>query len=523
MSKITLMRSRESWLGTPARTLIRAGAEASMVEEFRALAEATSPQGAPRYSARAVLEPLARFLVRGSANVNRDAALYELCHLVNAVGACGLVPTRRNAFFLEPEQASAAQFKARFDRALTEGGWRRAGFTQLRDGVAVAYADVSFMVHFSRMPFLAALYEFLAGMESFAFYPELQSIFDEMMAGSADTKALQTASNRIASRLRLYRRRNIGAAQQDGKFDLIFGFLMGRSPSGRVVIDDASVLDFWCAQAGVGAYRAYRTVFDAFAAFIGALEEAQHAEAMATALPIGTDRANGEVEPEDACTLADAQGKWVSPLARLDEEPAAAIKFLKKEGERKPIETLMHYGPMAIRLPLAFLRLETFGPIQSAITTDLQVGRGQERVAARTGCGTAVSYPETVANLTRILELIRRLQKATFYALHKAVKELEDEPVECADPQTMEKLLIESAKTFKAIVRKGFDEAGLGDEHRAEGFRIGAGALVDAADQIVRYLAALGRIGRAEGLERRFAADCTAFSKQFVALYGVWQ
>src|SRR5213075_1276958 len=67
--------------------------------------------------------------------------------------------------------------------------------------------------------------------------------------------------------------------------------------------------------------------------------------------------------------------------------------------------------------PLAFLRLESFGPIQSAITTDLQVGR--DRVESRTACTDAEPYCGIVAGFERSLENVKRLQKATFYALHK--------------------------------------------------------------------------------------------------------
>src|SRR5215469_10241225 len=129
MSDLALMR-RGAGLGDPSRTLVRAGAESSMLEDFRALADATAPGGTPRYREHRVLETLARFLVRGSAGANRDAALYELCHLVNAVDACGVAADRRNAFFLAPEAASPARFRTRLADALRRGGWRRPGFAQ---------------------------------------------------------------------------------------------------------------------------------------------------------------------------------------------------------------------------------------------------------------------------------------------------------------------------------------------------------------------------------------------------------
>lgn len=526
-----------------ARTLLRAGAGSSLVGDFRALAEATAPSGEPRYRERPVLEDLARFIARGAGGPNRDAAFYELCHLVNAIDAAGTGRDRRNAFFLEPEAATSARFQARLDRALARGGWRRAGFEHTREGIAIKYPGGAFAIRFGRMPFLAALYEFLAGMEDFSFYTEMDAIFAEMVQRPADVKDVQAASNRIASQFRMYRRRHITHAQYDGKFDALFSFVAERSPEGILEIDDDTVFDFWVQKSAAGDFRAYRTVFDAFATFLQALDDSARSEAMARALPIGVDRAHGEVEPDDSALTCDGPSDWASPLAVLDDEPAASIKFLKKEGERKPIEALMHFGPAAIRLPLAFLRLEAFGPVQSAITTDLQIGR-HERIEGRTSCSDAASYGEIATRFENILLLLRRLQKAAFYALHTPVQEthaqvgnavaisastlfdqaraITEQGRDLPGAEALEILAAEAAKTFRAIARKGFEEVGLGDELRRRGFEIGAGALVAAAAHLESYLATTRRIG-VRALDERFDADRRSFSARFQILYGVRQ
>jgi len=523
-----------------ARTLLRAGAESSLVEDFRALAEATTPEGEPRYRERPTLEDLARFVARGGAGPNRDAAFYELCHLVNAVDAAGNCAGRRNAFFLEPEAATPARFRARLDRALAAKGWRRGGFQRDDDGIAIGYADVAFTMHFSRMPFLAALYEFMAGMDDFSFYAGLESIFDEMTDAPPALKQIKAASNRLASHFRQYRRRHLAHARHDGKFDLLFAFVAERSPEGALVIDDAAVLDFWVQKAAAGDFRAYRTVFDAFTNLLRALDETARGEAMAQAAPIGVDRAQGEEEPDDTAALAPLD-EWNSPLAMLDEPPAAGIKFLKQEGERKPIEGLMHYGPGALRLPLAFLRLECFGPVQSAITTDLQVGR--ERVEERIGCSGVQSYGEIVTRLENILALVKRLQKAAFYALHRGsegetrpanvfsfpagtlfdqARSMIEQGKALPDDDDLARLNVEAARTFRAVARKGFEEARLGEEDRRRGFEIGAGALVAIAAHLENYIVAARRIaGRERTLEHMFDADRSIFSERFRVLYGV--
>ncbi|MGE4063091.1 MAG: hypothetical protein AB7E79_06960 [Rhodospirillaceae bacterium] len=523
------------------RTLLRSGAGSSIIEDFRVLAETTSPNGEPRYRERPLLEDLARFIARGGGGPNRDAPFYELCHLVNAVDAAGTGRDRRNAFFLEPEAATSARFQVRLDRALARGGWRRAGFHRAKEGIAIQYLDGAFTIRFSRMPFLAALYEFLAGMEDFSFYGELAAVFDDMTARPADVKQVQAASNRIASHFRQYRRRHLTNAQHDGKFDALFGFVAARSPEGSLVVDDAGVLDFWTQKSLAGDFRAYRTVFDAFATFLRALDETSRGEAMVQAAPIGINRDQGEVEPDDSAETAGAE-EWTSPLAILDEEPASAIKFLKKEGERKPMEALMNYGPTAIRLPLAFLRLESFGPVQSAITTDLQLGR--ESVDERISCAEAAGYGGIVTRFANLVTLLQRLQKAAFYALHKGKQErhpdignvvplsaatlfdqarsMSDQGGETLDGAALERLAADAGKTFRAIARKGFDEADLGDEARVRGFEIGAGALVAAARHLASYLAATRRIP-GPSLEQWFDADRATFSERFRVLYGVRQ
>lgn len=527
-------------MNMPVRILLRAGAEASMVEDFRVLAEATDSVGNPRYQERPTLEALARFIARGAGGPNRDAALYELCHLVNAVDAAGRARDRRSAFFLGPEAASPARFRARLDAALTCGGWRREGLTRTAEGITLHYRDGEFTVRFGRMPFLAALYEFLAGMEEFNFFAELQTIFDPMTAQPGELKTVQGASNRLSSHLRQYRRRHLAMAQQEGKFEVILGFLSARAPAGTLHIDDTAVLDFWLEKAGAGDFRAYRTVFEAFTHFIRALDETGRAEAMLQAAPVGIDRESGEIEPEDSAAHPSAPAEWASPLALLDQAPASEIKFLKKDSERKPLEPLMQHGPMALRLPLAFLRLEAFGPIQSAITTDLQVGRGAASVVRRIACTDAQSYAAIVAQFAHLKELLGRLQKAAFYALHKRTSWTQPQVVSLVEPHVLfdqaraqvedsgvlpdgaaiEALMMEAERTFRAVTRKGFDEAGLADEARIEGFRIGAVALVAAARQLEAYLAVISRVG-GQALETRFDADKSLFSARFAELYGV--
>lgn len=541
-------RRDETAMDDTTRTVIRAGASGSLVEDFRALAEATTSEGGPRYPEYPVLAWLARFLVGGAGGPNKDAPIYELCHLANAVQAAGGAHDRLNVFFMGPGRASPAVFRARFEKAVASGGWRRTGFDKTSEGIAVRYRDGTFAVRFGRMPFLAALYEFLAGMEGFAFYAELNDILAGMAAAPHEVKSVQSASNRIASRMRDYRRRNLARARHDGKFEAILGFLKGRADADRLHIDDGALLEFWIAKSSGEDYRAYRTVFDSFVNFMRALEEAARAEGIEGAAAIGTDREAGEIEPDDSAGAPDEAGEWTSPLALLDRPPASEVKFFKKESERKPMESLMHYGPVASRLPLAFLRLESFGPVQSAITTDLQVGRGRASVGRRVACEDADPYPKIIEKFGALTDLVGRLEKATLYALHRvsmaagtsdgggskvvsfrpadssilfeqarAQVEADDGP----DDARFAAAKAEAEKAFRSFTRKGFDGAGLDGDARKEGFRIGAEALLAIDTQLATYLkAATGIERRGRKLAEWFEDDRKTFSERFQALYG---
>jgi hypothetical protein len=530
------------------RTVIRAGASGSLIEDFRTLAQATAPDGGPRYAPEPVLAWLARFLVGGAGGPNKDTPIYELCHLANAVDAAGKTRDRLSIFFMCPGRASPAIFRARLEKAVAAGGWRRTGFEQTKEGVTIRYRDGQFTIRFGRMPFLAALYEFLAGMEGFAFYAELNDILAEMAAAPHEIKSVQAASNRIASRLREYRRRNLARARHDGKFDTILGFLKARSDADRINIDDSDLLEFWVAKSGGEDYRAYRTVFDSFVNFMRALEEAARAEGIEGAAAIGTDREAGEIEPDDSAGTPDETGEWTSPLALLDCPPASAIKFFKKESERKPMELLLHYGPAASRLPLAFLRLESFGPVQSAITTDLQVGRGRESISRRIACDDAAPYPRIVEKLGALAGLVGRLEKAALYALHKQgmasgsppgrgasvialrptnsanLFEQARDRVEAGeefDAESLAQARRDAEKAFRSFARKGFDEKDLGRDDRIEGFRVGAAALLAIDAQLAAYLKAAASVERREkNLSACFDQDRAVFSERFRALYG---
>ncbi len=529
------------------QTIQGAGASGQLLADFRALAEATTADGAPRYALRPVLNRLARAIVGREGGPNRDMPLFELCHLVNAVEACGNAPDRQAMFFLSGRRVAASACAHQIDLALAEDGWRRQGFTRTGDGIGIDYRDGNFGINFGRMPFLIALYEFLCGMEDYDFYSEFARIIDEMIVQADSVVAIQQAANAIARRLRRYRSAHLSFTPHNERFEAIYGFLRERSPELRVRITDGDVLDFWTRHSIGNDFRGSRTVFNAFANFIQALDGAAGGAAAEGALRIGTDREEGEVDPTDGAMEFGTHGDWRTPFAVLDEPPAARIKFFKKRGERENIELLMEYGPHAASLPLAFLRLESFGPVQSAITTDLQVKRGAQSVRRRIACEDCESYAAKQAGFQTALAHVRNLQKATLYALSQATesqttdispdgnvvslhagdpislfeaaRQGDDSPE--IDGEAAARITEEAARAFRALTRKGFTDAALKDEAYLDGFREGAGAVLSIAAQIEAFLDAVERLAETPpGLDTRHREDQAVFSAQFAKIYG---
>ena len=199
--------------------------------------------------------------------------------------------------------------------------------------------------------------------------------------------------------------------------------------------------------------------------------------------------------------------EWFSPFLQLDKEPANSINFFKESSEQKPLKLLMEYGPFAAGLPLSFLRVEAFGPIQSQITNSLQTKKGKDNLSIHISCSSAKSYEEILSRLRSMLEHVVQLQLASFYAI-KRCKPIDNivplfEGEMAVSPGDFEQNIspetsdanaaphgigqAESAQAFKALTRQGFSEEFL-DQEGAEGFVAASTALVSMGNMLKRFL-----------------------------------
>ena len=539
-------------------TIARAGASGSLRADFQAVGEACTTSGGTKYAPAPVMAWLAKVVVGLGGKAHKDMPLFELCHLVRAINGLddgSSAAERRMQFFFGPEPGMPAAYRDKVVELSAMSNGDHEGIQVSEIGLDIDYPDGKFSVRFARMPFLSALFEFLSGMDEFSFYDEFNRQLDELaeFQGTKDTitfRQVQDTSNKISSALFQYRRKNLPRAQHDEKFGQVFTFLRNRGSEEQFEVDDTTILQFWQTHSVSDDFRLYRTVFDVFVTFMKSLEIARAAEDIEHAAVIGTDRENFEIElTDDEAQDYSIYGDWESPLNLLDEEPASRIKFLKNKNERKPLEQLMMYGPYARRLPLAFLRLESFGPVQAGITSDLQFKRGSKSVQNRLECLDAEPYAQKIEKFQELLAHAGQLQKATFYALQQGqvtpandqsaesdsnIIDLFNDPNQSAfdvarssdlaaelSTEASVEITVDAERAFRSMMRKGFDEEFLSDDENLQGFRIAAGALIEVSAQMEMFLGSVPRMNDGDtGIDGLFSDDRVIFSEQFHAIYG---
>ena len=503
--------------------LYRAGADGVVLEDFRSL------RNSHRYPERQVIIPLAHFIVGVGGGPNKDSPLYELCHLICGVGK-----------MLENDVEHRATFFLGFERVTSEGLRNfLVSNTEFPDTNASNIIDDSirvntdgshFHIKFGRMPFLVALYEFLTTMENFEFYAEFEEIVEELTRkpGEVTENLIKSATGKLASRLRLYRRSHLAWAAKQEKFDPIFQFLRDRRDGDQIIINDQNILEFWCLHSVGKDFKGYKTVFDSFITFHQVLLLADRTQSAETAKVIGLNRDAGEIDVADQAFELATLGDWVSPLHIFEQKELSSIKFFKQSSEQKPIEVLMYYGPFALQYPRAFLRLGSFGVIQTGITNDLQLKRSRDSIDRRIACLEAEPYSQKLMVFRNILKHVEALQRAVLHFIQK-VKSLSDENVVAFpgselndDSKTqLESVAVESERAFRNLKRQGFEEPIRENDGRTQAFYRAVSPLTSIGDILQRILLKSEELGTSKvGLDQLFRDDQEVFRNQFNKIYG---
>ncbi len=516
--------------------ILTAGMSAELVNAFAGVSHATTPDGDLKFQ-KAVCHGLARAIVcRAYAN-----PIYQLCHLVNAADGCGRGNERFEWLFFAGSRLNARHFRATFADAVQTRGWRRPGFSLSDNGVAIAYADGVFNVPFTRMPLLAAMFEFLVSAVPYAV---VDDTFADMFADASSQEAIGRAANALQRQLYGFLSEHLSSAQEQDKFAALIEFLEDRGDGASIEVDDDAVLAFWrwasaLAEAGSGDFRTYRTVFEGFIDLMRSLDHAETRFAVENADPIGVDAETGEIDVAALEPLIADSGEWRSPLDLLEAEPANRIKLLNL-AELGYVALLCECGPLSARLPVSLLRCECFGAAQARITQGLRRKLADDRFDELIDCDGAETYDERKQGYGALTAHIDRVLKAAAYVTMRDravasadnVVALGDGMPEAAMGEAMDgelavsehefdAALEDARRAFARISRRGFEDDALDDPEIVEGFALGAGGLMAIDELIASFVARLDALDRDTlDLAGQFAADREIFREQFAVLYG---
>ncbi|MBT5159175.1 MAG: hypothetical protein HOL89_05210 [Alphaproteobacteria bacterium] len=510
--------------------VLEAGKSSELTALLATVADATAMDGEPRFATK-----ISRDLARAVVCRKYSRGVLQLCHLVNAVDACGTGKDRWERFFFGLDKVRGTSIRAWLNEAVNQNDWRRPGFEISVDGLHMTYSDGDFVLGFGRMSFLTALLETVIGMVG---YEPVDKIFAQMTKHATDQDEVKDAANALNRLIYDWLRDHLPGTHAAEKFEAIVAYLKTSSDSGSVQVSDENILQFWLQQNNghadaISDFRTYRSAVGSFVDFLRAIETGSTQSMVSYARPLGTDRDAGEIDPM-VLEGDDPAGAWQTPLALLDSPPADAIKFLNKR-EREGLDFLMDCGPLAIDLPLSIMRSEVFGSVQARITQALRRKAGNNVVQDLLGCADAEPYAERTLRFHDYEQHLLRVQKAVLHVLTREDPgpDTDQDPDLPEDADTTNVVPLFAGKTlpdgareqslaaFKDLNRRGFSEDDLEDPNIREGFSIGAGALVLARDHLADYLVVLARLqSDDDDLEQVFSTDLQVFQSLFTVMYG---
>lgn len=527
-------------------------------ELVNALAELSeiTVAGRPKFGSRACRQVAIAICCRNYAR-----AVHELCHMVvfaeAASGGRGW-----EEIFWNGDPSTSANF-----RSVAERQDFPPNFQFSRHAATILYEDGNFSVSFSRMPFLSALLEFLVSTVG---YGIIDDWFRAMLECGPSSDLVSRTAKALSRKLYAYLSDHLPGAQAQRNFQRLTSFLEERDgESVRIdAIDDEAVLEFWRlhsfpVKGEQGDFKTFRFVFRSFVRLHQALDAAQIRNALNRPRPIGTNREDGEIDPDQLSGIIEAIDEQRNALEALRDEATKPIKFFNGR-EAGELELLFDCGPVALILPLSLMRAEIFGGEQVRITQALRRG--------------AVADVQAIIHISRILNYDQRRQVyqnlgahlvrvllASLHALAQARHNMaismvlslrpnadygqlanlfpdqgnEDGNVvvlgsdrirnrffsalaDLEDGETdLGELFREARAAFGKLSRRGFRSHDLDDPDMIDGFAAAADPLFEINDHLAKFCIRLDRVNLPRGTwPDQFDADRAVFKSQFELLYG---
>ena len=533
---------------------------AALKSVFRTVAE-TAAEGESKYSPRTCRDLAKAIVCRTYA-----PAILELCHLINIADACGAGRDRYERFFWASGPAHPRNFRAYVDAAIGAGGWRRAGFERVANGVRIGYVDGDFTVAFSRMPFLSALAEFL--LTSLGYEP-VDTVFAAMIAEGPSRGAISERANELSRMVYDYLRDHLPSAQYQRKFHQLVAFVSGRLGEhfDPADIDDETVLRFWQEMSLLPEsvdFRTYRSVFRSFVRLVQSLERAREIVAVEDPAILGTDRDAGEFDPATIRAAIDGIEAPQDSLLALEEVALDRVKLLNKK-EFEDLSAVSECGRTLTRLLRSFLRSDVFGRAQRRITQALRGKLDASSITGRIRDSATEDYEDRISRYGSMLDQLDRVLLASLYCLVRLrspeaislmlrlrpdldlsgvavtlrVGSEANENVETLsapsvadhfirlleDPKhagpDLASLIGAAHKSYRGLSRQGFRDEDVDDPDVAAAIEAGADHLFTVREELQRLVRRFEHPSCPNGGWRAaFAADRDIFIEQFLAIYG---
>lgn len=380
--------------------------------------------------------------------------------------------------------------------------------------VIISYAGDSFGISYGRMPFLAALAEFVLSVTGYEKLVDAIFKFETL-------KEVRDSSNSLYRQMYDYLKDHLPSTQAHRKLSSLVEFLEGQHgaqfhPSS---IADADILEFWLKASSEpeSELRNFETVYRDFLRLGQAIAHGEDKAKEAQAKTLGVDREAGEIDVSDLDVWVGRLQRDVAILDAFDEKPLNDVKFLNKR-ERDGLALLFESGHFAQSWLLSFMRCEVFGAVQRRITQALRRKSSDADILNLCGQGADASFIEKQTEFEKIRQHLELIYNACLYAI---LCEQEDKVVRLTQAGDIADKLRDLKKAYGAKNRKGFETDPEKDQGRMAAFHCASDLLPEMERILSQWLVTWGQHRFEEGdAEQQFKADKTVFTHQFKRLYG---
>lgn len=404
--------------------------------------------------------------------------------------------------------------------------------------IIITYTDGEFGISYGRMPFLAALAEFVLSIVGF-------EAMEKSVSGICSLKQVREAANEMSRSVYDYLKDHLPPTQAHRKFARMAEFL-GEAHTISFTpekICDEDILGYWLVNSVEGEngseseLKMFETVYRDFVRLGQAIQLGLDKTQANSAKTIGLDREAGEVEPEALDAWMESLSEDAQLLDLFEDDPVAYVKFFNKR-EREGLTLLLESGTFAQTWALSFMRCEVFGAGQRRLTQALRRKVADNELAELCQDSASENYEECTDGLDKISEHLKRVNEACLYAVLREDHEVEtishDDNVIAFpsastgdtaiaklmdDPDHADRIKV-LKKSYGSLNRKGFEERPEQDDLRMAAFQRAAELLPSIQKASQNWLATWGSYSLPEQTQdKQFEADKQVFADQFSCLY----